>query len=252
MMKQHSFMDRPIPDMSALRTSKSSYRDYPIRIDESAGSEFCVAVNREFWCESYYWHYKPRPEGAMEEIFLREGLVARLKKIDRQLQCLGLRMLFQEGFRPIPVQYFVQKISVLKGLRKEYPTLSGIELREMVKMFASSVNGNMDTSPYPHSTGGALDLSLVDAETHERVDMGKWGGLYHTAFPDALETLGPEFEKARRFRRLLFWLACEQGIATNPTEWWHLCYGDQMWAWITQAPHAVYGTARSFRWPAGP
>lgn len=238
----HDFMDKPIPDLSNLRSDKSSYRSYPIQ----TVSELCIRVNHIFLCQSYYWHYDPRPEGAMEKIFLRRGLAFKLKGIDLSLRPLGLRLLIQEGYRPPPVQRFVRDFSVLKGLRKENPKLAETELQEKVKMFAASANGDPISSPPPHMTGGAADLTIVYTEGGEQVNMGKGGGLYNTAFPDALEVLGPEFEEARRFRRLLFWLAQRQGIVVNPTEWWHHSWGDQMWAWATKAPYAMYGVAEGF------
>ena len=238
----HSLMDRPIPDLSDLRFGKSACRKHllcPIH-------EKCVRVNGELLSHSYYWHYDPRPEGAMEDIFLRERVVLKLKKIDQILRTLGLRLLIQEGFRPLPVQRFVQEVSVLNGLRKEYPNLGKAELEEKVKMFAASMNGDLQSSPTPHFTGGAADLTIVYA-SGEQVDMGKGGGLYNTAFPDALEKIDHgDFEHARRFRRLLFWLALWQEMIVNPTEWWHISYGDQMWAWATKAPYAIYGVAEHF------
>jgi D-alanyl-D-alanine dipeptidase len=245
-LKHHDFMDRPIPDLSRFRSDKSSYRDYQIH----PVSEPCIKVNGDLLCQSYYWHYDPRPLGAMEEIFLRERLISKLIKIDEDLHSLGLRLLIQEGYRPPSVQRFVQEVSVLKGLRKENPELTETELQERVKIFAASVNGDIHSSPPPHSTGGVADLTIVYTESGKPVDMGKKIGgkdsLYKTAFPDALESLGPEFEEARQFRRLLFWLVAKQHMAVNPTEWWHLSLGDQMWAWIFEMPFAIYGAAENF------
>jgi D-alanyl-D-alanine dipeptidase len=33
----------------------------------------------------------------------------------------------------------------------------------------------------------------------------------------------------------------EAGFAQHPGEWWHFSWGDQLWAWRTQQPGAVYG-----------
>ena len=240
-------MDKPIPDLSELRASKSLYRNYPI----CPTSEICVRLNSCF-CKSYYWHYKPRPEGAKEKIFLRRTLAIKLDKINRVLYPLGLGLLIQEGYRPLSVQRFVQEVSVLKGLKKENPELSEAELQEKVKMFAASTNGDLRSSPPPHLTGGAVDLTIVSLETGEQIDMGKKGGLYGTAFPDALERQSSEeFEEAKQFRRILFWLTREQQMIVNPAEWWHLSWGDQMWAWITKSPYAIYGVAENFVYTAG-
>lgn len=239
-MPDHPLMKKAVPDLSSLRRDKSDYRCYPLR----PTSEVCVRVS-PLMCHSYYWHYDPRPEGAREEIFLRRTLVLKLNQIAKRLYPLGLRLLIQEGYRPLSVQRFVQEVSVLKGLRKENPGLSETELRAKVSLFAASANGDPRTSPPPHLTGGAVDLTMVYIANGVQVDMGKGGGLYNTAFPDALENLDG-FEEARKFRRLLFWLARQEDIVVNPTEWWHLSWGDQMWSWATKAPCAVYGQAECF------
>lgn len=42
--------------------------------------------------------------------------------------------------------------------------------------------------------------------------------------------------------RLLLKAVMEQaGFQRHPGEWWHFCYGDQMWAWLSEAPRAIYG-----------
>ena len=240
-MIQHPFMDIQIPDLGLFRDNKSNYRNYPLK----PVKEECLRVNHGLLCRSYYWHFDPRPEGATEAIFLRKSIAEKLYKIDQKLYPVGLRLLIQEGYRPISVQNFVKEVSVLKGLRKEYPLLTELELKEKVKMFAACVDDDPVSFPTPHLTGGAVDLTLVYSSSGEQVNMGKSAGLYNTAFPDSLERedLSEKLENAKRFRRLLFWLACEQQMVVNPTEWWHLSWGDQMWAWATGAPYAVYGVA---------
>ena len=33
----------------------------------------------------------------------------------------------------------------------------------------------------------------------------------------------------------------EAGLAQHPQEWWHFCYGERMWAWLTGQEMAIYG-----------
>lgn len=242
-MVTHDFMNRPIPNLSDLRSNKLLYKNYPI----CPISDECVRVNDKLLCKSYYWHYDPRPVGAMEDIFLRKRLASKLCQIDKVLYPLGFCLLIQEGYRPLSVQRFVQEVSVIRGLKNENPEISDAELSRKVEMFAASADGDPLSSPPPHLTGGAVDLTIVYSDNGKQVDMGKKGGLYNTAFPDALEqTKLVEFEDAKRFRRLLFWLAREQQIVVNPTEWWHLSWGDQMWAWASKIPSAKYGVVDFF------
>lgn len=236
----HEYFDRRIPDLSALRADKFSYKT--LQINEI--QESCVRVRPEI-CRSYYWYHEMRPRGASREIFLRRSLVLKLEKIIDSLKSLGLGVLIQEGYRPLCLQNFVEEVSVKKQLEKENPGISVDELREKIKMFAASANGDLRISPPPHLTGGAVDLKLVYLDSLESVDMGKGPGLFKTAFPDALEKI-EGYENPRKFRRLLYWLAHKYDIVTNPTEWWHLSYGDQMWAWALKKQYAFYGAASNF------
>ena len=240
-MIHHPYMDIPIPDLSSLRARKAEYKSMPIR----PVAEGCVVVNDRFLCRSYYWHYDPRPPGAMEEILLRTSVVEKLLRIEWQLLPLGLRLIIQEGYRPISVQDFVQGYSVTKQLRKENPNLSDGQIVELAKQFAASANGNVQTSPPPHLTGGAVDLNLVYIDSYEQVDMAKKLGLFSTAYPDSLESVDIEgIEEARRFRRLLYWMLFYENMVTNPTEWWHASYGDQLWASVKCRHYAHFGPAR--------
>lgn len=235
-------MDVPIPNLSYLRVRKAEYKSVPIR----PVAEGCVVVNDIFFCESYYWHYKPiRPEGATEEILLRTSVVEKLLRIEKQLLPLGLRFIIQDGYRPISVQNFVYNHSVPKELKNGNPNLSDEEISKLVKQFAASANGDVQISPPPHLTGGAVDLNLVYIDNHKQVDMAKKLGSFNTLYPDALEGMNTEgIEQARRFRRLLYWMLFYENMVTNPTEWWHASYGDQMWAWIKARQHAIFGPAQ--------
>jgi D-alanyl-D-alanine dipeptidase len=100
-------------------------------------------------------------------------------------------------------------------------------------------------SPSPHSTGGAVDLTLRFRATGQPLFMG---GLFddvtEDAWTDAFEQkpIGSmSDEEARANRRILYWVMAEAGFANNPTEWWHYSWGDQMWAKLRGEPAALYG-----------
>jgi D-alanyl-D-alanine dipeptidase len=48
-----------------------------------------------------------------------------------------------------------------------------------------------------------------------------------------------------RHRQLLAKAMALAGFARHPNEWWHFSAGDQLWAWISQAPAARYGRVDS-------
>jgi len=49
--------------------------------------------------------------------------------------------------------------------------------------------------------------------------------------------------EAQANRRVLYWTMTEEGFVNYPNEWWHFCWGDQMWAKISGVPAAHYGIA---------
>jgi len=107
-------------------------------------------------------------------------------------------------------------------------------------------------TPPPHSTGAAVDLTLLDGAGNI-VDMGSdidaIGAVsepnYYRAVvdttPDGLERQ-QALEWVRR-RRLLADAMEYQGFAQHPNEWWHFSYGDQLWAWQRGKSTAIYGQA---------
>ena len=60
---------------------------------------------------------------------------------------------------------------------------------------------------------------------------------------DSLESLADADPEAIANRRILYWAIVEAGFASNPGEWWHFSFGDQLWAQLTQAVAALYGPA---------
>ena len=87
-----------------------------------------------------------------------------------------------------------------------------------------------------HATGGAIDLSLVNIQTGEDLDMG----IEFDSFSDLTNT--DSFEKEnmdktiRDNRRILYWAMTKAGFTNLPTECWHFDYGNRNWAFYNQKP----------------
>src|SRR5215212_4400247 len=108
-------------------------------------------------------HPKARSE-AETRLHCREGVAQRLLRADARLP-EGIRLLIVECHRPLELQdaYWEDQ---LESLRERHPFLS--------KDTPSTENAKFVAPPEivpPHSTGGAVDLVLVDAEGEE-LDMG--------------------------------------------------------------------------------
>jgi D-alanyl-D-alanine dipeptidase len=163
------------------------------------------------------------PDGAYA--WLRRGVVERLLTAQRSLP-YGLRLLVVENYRPPDTQ-----ASIFSGYRDElrllHPDWSDERLHMETCKFVSPVQ------VAPHSTGGALDVTLCTADGAE-LDMGTEldatpEASGNACFTHALNIAAP----ARRNRRTLSGALHRAGLVNYPTEWWHWSYGDRYWAVLT-------------------
>lgn len=166
---------------------------------------------------------------------LRTGLVERL--IDASAR-LPKEMCFRiiEGYRPGELQqrYFDDYVNAL--------TVSNPQLPRQDLLILASRYVAPPTGVPPHSTGGAVDLTLamrggleLDMGTAVNASPEQSGGACYT---DALNI--PDI--ARRNRKILVEALNACGIKNYPTEWWHWSYGERYWALLTGAAYAVYGS----------
>ena len=183
---------------------------------------------------------------------LRSGVIARLLVAQRCLlgQDPPLGLAIFDGWRPLAVQQFMVDHTIAclcaeqgVDLRRPSPQLDAIAAQ--VGRFWAPPNRDPATPP-PHSTGGAVDLTLIDA-TGVPLDMGgAIDAIGAVSEPDHFADLAardPGSEEAcwHQRRSSLAQAMAAAGFAQHPNEWWHFSYGDQLWAWRTGAPTACYG-----------
>jgi len=179
---------------------------------------------------------------------LREEVVNRLVKVnDYLISKSSFNLLIYDSWRPLEVQEFMFKRAFLLECEKSdidisfenmkyYPSI----LKKVEKFWAYPSH---DTRcPPPHSTGGALDVSLSDkdgnlVEMGSMVDqMDEASNPYFYAFIKNEEAI---IWNSRR--NLLREIMSKFGFAQHPNEWWHFSYGDQLWAWKNKKANALYG-----------
>jgi D-alanyl-D-alanine dipeptidase len=171
--------------------------------------------------------------------WLRQGLVDRLLFAQRLLP-FGLRLLVVEGYRPPETQesIFVGYRDELRGLHPEW---SDERLHVETCKFVSPVE------VAPHSTGGALDLTVCTADGAE-LDMGTVLDATPEASGNACFTSALHIPTSARWnRRTMADALGRAGLVNYPTEWWHWSYGDRYWAVVTNAPSTRYGPVRAGR-----
>ncbi|MER7415224.1 M15 family metallopeptidase [Micromonospora peucetia] len=171
------------------------------------------------------------PAGAYAR--LRRGVADRLLAAQHALPP-GLRLLVIEGYRPYQAQ-----LEIFTGYREElrraHPDWSPERLYRETTKFVSPVE------VAPHSTGGAVDLTLCTEDGVE-LDMGTAVDATPEASDNACFTDAPAVSAvARRHRRVMGDALRTAGLVNYPTEWWHWSYGDRYWALMTGAPRTRYG-----------
>lgn len=167
---------------------------------------------------------------------VRQSVAHQLEKAIEQLP-QNISILFVEGHRPLKVQeaYFSQYYDALKA---RYPEWSDETVfYETTKLIAPPSN-----LP-PHSTGGAIDITLCD-ENGDELDMGS------PIDDDPDQNDGRNLldasnisTQAQNNRKLLKKVMSDNGFANYDYEWWHWSYGDQYWAFKTNCAEALYDSA---------
>ena len=196
------------------------------------------------------------PYGDRSPYWLRTSVVEALLQAQALLQESqpGWQIQLFDAYRPIPVQRFMvdytaHELAKQQGL--EFTELSDLErhtLLTQVYQFWALPSTDPNTPP-PHSTGAAVDITLVDEAGHP-VEMGSpIDELSERSYPDYFQQfsdLSSQHIHAHRCQlRQALVLA---GFQQHPNEWWHFSKGDQLWAWLSsqvneQLQIAYYGCA---------
>lgn len=173
------------------------------------------------------------PYGKVSPYFLREGVLKALQQAQNSLQVQqpGWRIKIFDAYRPVAVQQFMVDYT-FQQLREQFPQASDSAIAQQVGKFWAEPSDNPATPP-PHSTGAAIDLTLVN-EQDETLNLG--GEIDEPAarshpnfYANATTALEQTYHQRRELLRKIMFSA---GFQQHPQEWWHFSQGDQMWAWL--------------------
>jgi D-alanyl-D-alanine dipeptidase len=193
------------------------------------------------------------PYGAEASPFrLRSGVIGRLLEAQATLQRSqpSWRLAIFDAWRPVAVQRFMVRHAIAEECRARGidPAHQGPErqaVEEDVGRFWAPPSDDPSTPP-PHSTGAAVDLTLAGPDGAPLAMGGAIDAIGPMSEPDHWEgaaTADPNGEAAtwHHRRRQLAEAMTGAGFAQHPNEWWHFSHGDQLWAWRSNQPQAVYG-----------
>ena len=163
---------------------------------------------------------------------VRRGVAERLAQAAASLPD-GTDLILIEGFRPLAQQRFMYEQLKAEFARK-HPEWNTATLHRITNTMSAPPN---DPCPPPHTTGGAVDLSLFRPETGEWLDMTSPFEMDETSAPSDTPGLS---DQAQANRRLLFGALEKAGLTNYLGEWWHWSYGDSGWALRVSADKAFY------------
>ena len=187
--------------------------------------------------------YGPSPEipNNTDYTYLRKTVFEKLKVAERRLP-KGLHFCLYEGYRSIALQkmLFATQYGTVKKNHLDWPSTE--LFAETTKLVSPVINEDGSQNIPPHSTGGALDVYLVN-EKGQPVDMGihpkDWmqdeGGLLSLTASELISAT------AKKNRKIMSDALAYVGFVNYPTEYWHWSYGDRYWAYMTHHSHTLYG-----------
>lgn len=193
--------------------------------------------------------------GCYSPFFVREGVLDRLQQAAAYLEAERpeCRLYIYDAYRPLSVQRFmvVHTFAQLAAERDVDPATADHLIREalMQEVLRVWAQPNADPRcPPPHSTGAAVDVTLIDTQGR-LLDMGsEIDRLGDVSLPHyfAGARRGPEVGYHAN-RELLRCVMSKAGFRRLPHEWWHFSFGDQIWAllqWLdnpVESCNAIYG-----------
>lgn len=174
---------------------------------------------------------------------IRKSVYEKLLKAQNLLP-EKLKLCIYEGYRSLKRQNslfqerFRQNIKLYKDLDFKEVFYETVKLVSPVRNFDGSEN-----IP-PHSTGGAIDIYLIDNQG-TLIDMGIHPeDAYLDTTGEVILTNSENIStNAKNNRKIMSEAMIKAGFINYATEYWHWSYGDRYWAYHVEQKHAIYGLA---------
>ncbi len=167
---------------------------------------------------------------------LVRSAVAEMLNLAAESLPKGVKLGIIEGWRPRHVQRRMYLTSWLR-FKNLHPEWSDAHLGKVVSRYTHPPEA---AAPPPHSSGGAVDLVLVDSDGRRLDHSSPYETFDPRNYPAACQGLSPNAAENRSILRAALLAA---GFTNYPSEYWHWSYGDQGWAYRSAGrhPHAIYG-----------
>jgi len=166
---------------------------------------------------------------------LRQSVVNALQRAQAKLNQVkpGWKLYIFDAYRPNFIQQFMVDLEYLKVAKEENIDPAKATAAQKEFLFTRvyrilAIPSDDPKTPPPHSTGAAVDCTLMD-EKGQEVFMGSpIDENSNRSNPDYFTNSDdPAALHANANRVLLNNVMASAGFRRNPTEWWHFSMGDQ-------------------------
>lgn len=188
--------------------------------------------------------YGPSPEipNNTDYTKLRKIVYEKLKQA-QTLLTKGLHFCVYEGYSRLHLQkiLFDNRFSKVK---KQHPNwLHDQIFTETTKLVSPVINQDGSKNIPPHSTGGAIDVYLID-DKGKPIDMGIHPKDWMEDDDGSISLTSSRVisAEAQDNRKIMNNVLSAVGFVNYPTEYWHWSYGDRYWAYHKSESHALYGS----------
>ena len=188
--------------------------------------------------------YGPSPEipNNTDYTKLRKTVYEKLLQAQKLLP-KGFHFRLYEGYRSLSLQKMLFDTRFAK-VKKQHPDWSEEQIfNETTRLVSPVTNFDGSKNVPPHSTGGAVDVYLVN-DQGEYVDMGIHPKDWMEDLDGKLSSTDSHHisKEAQVNRKIMSYALSTVGFINYPTEYWHWSYGDRYWAYYKKNPQAIYGS----------
>lgn len=148
----------------------------------------------------------------INRLILTESASKKLKLVQDELQQQNLCLKVYDGYRPQrAVNHFIRWAKDLNDTIKKQQFYPEVNKRNLFKSgYIASRSG--------HSRGSTLDLTIIDGETSEPLDMGSPFDFFGESSWVADDDLT---EEQKKNRQILQSVMIKHNFRNYPKEWWH-------------------------------
>ncbi len=173
-------------------------------------------------------YYRQNLNGALSRCYARRTVAGMLLDALQSLPEEYGFLIF-DSLRPVAVQQALYD-SYLAELVRLHPDWSRERLDEEIDRFVALPRIDY-LRPAPHTTGGAVDLTLCRGGAPLPMGTGfdDFSPRAATRYLEEYKEFPGDGEAARN-RRLLYHCMLAAGFVNYSGEWWHFSYGDRAWA----------------------